>query len=271
MSAESHTTNQNFKWVVVIPTYNNARKILPVVQDSLNIAEHVMVFNDGCTDNTEELLAPYMDRLIYMKQEPNQGKGTALKAAFRKLEEMGFDYAITLDSDGQHQPKDIPKFIDRIAEKPNSIIIGARNMNVEGVPAKSSFGHKFSNFWFRVETGISLADTQTGYRLYPLGLMNKIKTFTKRYEYELEILVKSAWKGINIETVHIDVLYPTGEDRISHFIPAKDFTKISFLNTYFVILAFLYYRPLLWFRAIKKKSLEKYGATIFWAWMTPMQ
>jgi glycosyltransferase involved in cell wall biosynthesis len=95
----------------------------------------------------------------------NQGKGNGLKTGFRKAKELGYDYAITIDSDGQHYPDDIPVFVEALLqEKEDVLLIGNRNMSQDGIPKKSSFGNRFSNFWFWFETGIKLEDTQSGYR-----------------------------------------------------------------------------------------------------------
>ncbi len=99
-----------------------------------------------------------------------KAKGYALKKGFALAKEKGYDYAITIDSDGQHSADDLPAFAKKLKEEPEAIIIGSRNMEKEGIPGKSSFGMKFSNFWFWVETGIRHPDTQSGFRLYPLEI-----------------------------------------------------------------------------------------------------
>ena len=98
-------------------------------------------------------------------------------------------------------------------------------MTQEGVPKKSSFGNKFSNFWFWFETGIKLEDTQSGYRLYPLKTIPK-NYFTRKFEFEIEVIVRSAWNGVAVKNVPIKVLYDPSE-RVSHFRPFKDFTRIE--------------------------------------------
>ena len=140
---------------------------------------------------------------------------------------------------------------------PDAIIIGARNMDQESVPGKSSFGHKFSNFWFWVETGISAPDTQSGYRLYPLLLLEDIRFTTRKYEFEIEVLVRAAWRGIRVESVPVSVYYAPKETRISHFRPVKDFSRISVLNTVLVILTFFYIKPRNFFRALGSKKKRR--------------
>jgi uncharacterized protein (DUF2062 family) len=168
--------------------------------------------------------------------------------------ELGYLYAITIDSDGQHFAKDLPLFLQKLESEGASIIIGARNMAQESVPGKSSFGHKFSNFWFTVETGIKAPDTQSGYRLYPVGILRNMKFFTRKYEFEIEVLVRAAWKGIPVLSVPVSVYYPPADQRISHFRPFRDFTRISILNTVLVLITFLYIRPRDFFRELFLKK-----------------
>jgi hypothetical protein len=151
-----------------------------------------------------------------------------------------------------------------VDQHPSAIIIGARNMDQASVPGKSSFGNKFSNFWFWVETGIRRNDTQSGYRLYPVKSLNGMQFFTKKYEFEIEVIVRAAWNGIEVLEVPVKVFYPEKEKRISHFRPFRDFSRISVLNTVLVTLAFLYIKPRDLFRSIKKKISGRSCVSPFW-------
>lgn len=244
--------NDEFKAIkccVVIPTYNNAGTLANVVDDVLKYTDQILVVNDGSTDDTERILAGYVDKITVLSHRVNKGKGRALRTAFDWAWENDYHQAITIDSDGQHFANDLPGFIKSIEEEPGTLFIGARNMNQENVPGKSSFGNRFSNFWFWVETGIKLTDTQSGYRSYPLIAMKGMRLITNKFEFEIEAIVKSAWRGIDVKNIPIKVHYEPGDDRISHFRPFRDFTRISVLNTYLVALALIYYIP---FRFLQK-------------------
>lgn len=229
---------------VLIPTYNNDKTLRKVIEGVLvySVKDDVIVINDGATDSTKEILDSYGDKIILIDYPKNKGKGHALKLGFKEAIKRGFANAITIDSDGQHYPDDIPLFIEEAINSPGTLLMGARNMDQEGVPGKSSFGNRFSNFWFNLETGINLPDTQTGFRLYPLMPLQRIKLFTTKFETEIEVIVKMAWRNVPIKPVNIRVKYDPDE-RVSHFRPFKDFTRISILNTYFVTLTLLYYLP----------------------------
>ncbi len=241
---------------VIVPTYNNAGTLKNVLDGILKYTHNLMVVNDGSTDETRSILNQYTD-IHVIENKVNQGKGYSLRRSFREAVNSGYDYAITIDSDAQHSTDDLPKFLSALEKNPNTLIIGARNMDQKGIPGKSSFGHKFSNFWYRIETGIKLPDTQTGYRLYPLLKLSGMKFLTKKFEFEIEVLVRAAWKGIPITSIPVSVHYPPANERISHFRPFKDFTRISILNTILVLLAILIFRPILYFRNFNLEKFKK--------------
>ena len=245
------------KCAVIITTYNNAGTIATVIADVKEYSSDVIVVNDGCTDNTAEILAGIEDIRV-IDYGKNKGKGYALKLGLKRAYEWGYDYAITIDADGQHYADDIPVFIDRIEEEPNSLLVGARNLAADNMPSKNTFANKFSNFWYRVETGNRLTDTQSGYRLYPLKPLQNIRLLTRRYEFEVEIIVRAAWRGINVENVPIKVYYPPVEERVSHFRPFKDFTRISILNTILVFYALILYYPWRFLRQLTPSNIKKF-------------
>lgn len=248
---------------VVIPTYNNGGTIIDIVNRSKNECDDVIVVCDGCTDSTLELLQEVKDITIVTNTR-NQGKGAALKRGFRKAMEMGFSYAITLDADGQHYPEDIPVMLDANIQHPGALIVGQRK-GVEN--AERSFGSKFanafSNFWFCVQTGHRLADTQTGYRLYPLKKLSWLGMLTSRYEAELELLVFASWHGVEIVSKQVGVFYPPKDERISHFRPVRDFSRIFVLNTCLCILAIVYALPLKILRMTATAARTAYSLALF--------
>ena len=233
---------------VVIPTYNNAGTVRRVVEDTLRQCADVIVVDDGCTDGTADILAS-ISGITVVRYGRNRGKGYALKAGFRKALDMGFAYAVTLDADGQHYPDDIALFLEANRRHPGALIVGSRRL--EGVDRSkgSNFANKFSNFWFWVQTGHRLSDTQTGYRLYPLKRLHGLGLLTARYEAELELLVFASWHGVELVPISVGVYYPPRAERVSHFRPGKDFARISVLNTVLCLLAVVYGLPLrLWRR-----------------------
>lgn len=243
------------KCCVIIPTYNNGKTLKKVVDEVLIYTSNIIIVNDGSTDNTDLILKDYK-HLTQIHFAKNKGKGLALREGFKHAFEDGFKFAITIDSDGQHFASDIPIFLEALQKYKKVLLIGARNMSQESVPKNSSFGNKFSNFWFWVETGNKLSDTQSGFRLYPLKTLNKIKFYTTKFEFEIEAIVKVSWRGIHVKNVPVNVLY--AEDRVSHFRPYKDFLRISVLNTWLVLVALFYIKPRDLFLRIKRMGIRRF-------------
>ena len=223
---------------VIVPTFNNATTIRDVVERCKEQSDDVIVVNDGCTDSTASILAA-IEGITIVTLSHNSGKGTALKMGFRKALEMGFSYAITLDADGQHFPEDIPLMLKANIENPGALIVGERK----------DWKH--------------LKDTQTGFRLYPLRKLHGLSLLTSRYEAELELLVFAAWHGVRLVSQPVNVYYPPREQRVSHFRPGLDFTRIFILNTILCFLACVYGLPLYVWRAFMVFFRTAYSLLFF--------
>ena len=224
-------SSPNYRLCIIIPTYNNAGTIRQVVDDACRICADVIVVNDGSTDDTSEILSTLPGTTTVVSYAKNKGKGHALVEGFRKAKELGFTHAVTMDADGQHFADDIPLLVEAMKKDPDAIIVGSRNLTEENMPRQNTFANRFSNFWFRLQTGIDLPDTQSGFRLYPLASLRGLGLITSRYEAELELMVFAAWAGVSVLSVPVRVYYPPAEERVSHFRPVYDFFRISVLNT----------------------------------------
>jgi len=248
------------KCCILIPTYNNEKTLASVLQDLSLYTTNLVVVNDGSTDDTQNILQKFPDLEILHFPE-NCGKGEALKQGFIVAENLGYDYAITIDSDGQHYPDDLDVFLKELEnKKPGDreiLLVGDRNMGQDGIPGKSTLGNKFSNFWYLVVTGIQLTDTQSGYRLYPLQVINSIKLYTRKFEFEIENIVKAAWRKVVVKNVPIKVFYEK-EDRVTHFRPFWDITRIVLLYMWFVLVSFFYIHPRNKYQDFKQKGFRRF-------------
>ena len=221
---------------VVIPVYNHALTLAQVIAGARAFLP-VIVVNDGSTDGTAAVLAKESGIAIVTLPE-NQGKGAALKAGFARAQELGYTHAITLDADGQHPTPTIPAFAEACRRQPDAFIIGVRELKQAGAPLPRRLTNALSTFWFKVETGVPLTDTQCGYRCYPLEAARHLPVKFGRYAYELEVMVLAAWAGIPLVPLPFPVDYAAPTSRLSHFNPLRDFAHISRLHSRLSMLAF---------------------------------
>ena len=253
VQASSITAHIGTDICFVVPFYNNPGTVRSVIELIQGSGYRVIAVNDGSTDTVclqEAELAKPSALVSYAK---NKGKGYALRQGFKKALELGFSYAVVFDADGQHTLAGAEAMIDKALslspeERLRSIIVGSRTKR--GADSGGKFANNFSNFWLKVQTGKKLGDTQSGLRLYPLEKICRMNFLGNRYEFETEVLVKSAWNSVKLLEVPVDVIYP--QDRVTHFRKGKDFTRISLMNTYLTLGALFYGYPKMLLRKLFK-------------------
>jgi glycosyltransferase involved in cell wall biosynthesis len=221
--------SENLKVIIVIPVYNHGKTLRSMVIKALATGSDVLVVDDGSTDGGLETLSGLKYRAV--RHPENRGKGAAILTAAKEAEGMGKTHIVTIDADGQHDPADFLRFLPVIQENPLALVLGTRIFDKKASPLLSRFGRSFSNFWFRVQTSSSLKDTQSGFRAYPLAVLAWLKVHDQRFSFEVEVLVKAAWAGIEIKEVYISVFYPPSRERVSHFHLIRDNLALSLLNT----------------------------------------
>lgn len=207
-----------------IPVYNNRATLRAVVERCLEMLPgHVVVVDDGSTDASASDLLSGLD-VVILKHETNRGKGAAILTASRYVEEQGGVHMITLDADAQHDPRDIRRFIPPLMQDDDVLLVGARDFSDDNpnIPPKSRFGRRFANFWLRIEAGVAVSDSQSGFRSYPVRHMNRLGFRGRGFDLEAEVLTRAAWAGIEIKDVEISVWYPPAGERVTHFRPGRD-------------------------------------------------
>lgn len=229
--------NNKVKFVIVIPVYNHAKSLRDVVLKALEVHDTVMVVDDGSTDGGLDTLKG-LD-IIVLQHPINRGKGAALLTAAKASRRLGMTHMVSIDADGQHNPDDFKRFVPLVKKDPHAIIVGKRDFQTMDVPGLSRFGRHFSNFWLRLQTGEAVRDTQSGFRSYPLAVLERLKLRENGYAFEVEVLVKAAWAGIALREVDISVYYPPGSERISHFHVFRDNLRLSLLNTKLTLRSFV--------------------------------
>ncbi|MCF6174036.1 MAG: glycosyltransferase family 2 protein [Campylobacteraceae bacterium] len=223
---------------IVIPTYNSPY-IKEVVEDVKKYGYTVIVVDDGSTNSID--LQNFNIHVITHKT--NLGKGEAILSGAKKAKELGFEFFVTMDADKQHISSQIQKLLD--SYKQDTIVIGCRDFESENVPKSSIFGRKFSNFWVNLETFKSLKDTQSGFRIYPVSILN-LNIKKRRFDFEIEVLVLHCFNGGDVKEVGVECYYPPIEKRISHFDKVKDNMRLSIIHTKLVVQRFFFLRGFLW-------------------------
>jgi uncharacterized protein (DUF2062 family) len=240
------------KCCVIIPCFDHPTTVAAVAQSAQKFCP-IIVVDDGSTKPLPELPDCTLIRL-----EKNFGKGAALRAGFRRAVEFGFTHAITMDADGQHFAEDLPKFLAAAQARPEALIVGVRNLREAGAPGHRQCSNAVSTFWFRVETGVRLPDTQCGFRCYPLALTEKLKAKSERYAFELEFMVRAAWTETPVVPVPVKCTYAPEQIRQSHFRPVVDLARITTMNIGLVLQSWFVPQTLraIWSRGERKSFSE---------------
>jgi glycosyltransferase involved in cell wall biosynthesis len=228
--------------VALIPVYDNAATVADVVRGAREAIADVLVVSDGSTDGSGDRAEEAGARVVRL--EANSGKGAALLRGMEEARALGFTHAVVLDADGQHPPREIPRLLGAAKTDTRRIWIGVRRMPEEGVPRSSRVGRAISNFWTTVDGWRRCRDAQCGFRVYPLELVLGLACRERRFAFEMEVLVRAAWRGARFGHADVDVLYPTGAARVSHFKKGRDNLRFSWLS-FRLFLGMLVRAPLL--------------------------
>ncbi|MHB8151037.1 MAG: glycosyltransferase family 2 protein [Desulfobulbia bacterium] len=215
------------KVAVIIPVYNHEQRIGEVIRQAMKLGLPLFVIDDGSTDTTPKIIRD-IPGISVIRHPVNLGKGAALLTGFAAAVGQGCDWAITIDGDGQHFPEDATSLLRAAGENRRIIVVGRREgMAGKNVPWTSRFGRGFSNFWVWAAGGPRIADSQSGFRLYPLPEALHLGVKATRYQFEVEVLVRAKQRGINTVEAPVRVVYQAKGERVSHFQPWRDFWRNS--------------------------------------------
>ena len=225
-STETSTALDPARVLVVIPALNEAASIRGVVEGVRNHLPHVVVIDDGSTDATSaEAKAGGAEVL---RSERNEGKGGALVRGFRWALEKKMLLVLTLDADGQHDPRDIPKFLEAYQRTGIPVLIGNRMWNPEGMPWLRRMTNRGMSRLLSALTGRSLPDSQNGFRLYEVELLRHLTLESRHYEAESEILLRLGRKGLRMDVVRIDPVYHAEQSKISPLLDSARFIRMLY-------------------------------------------
>jgi glycosyltransferase involved in cell wall biosynthesis len=214
------------RFAIIIPVYNHGRSVEAVVREARALHLPIYVVDDGSTDEGPRILRR-IPGIHLLRHRVNRGKGAALLTGMRAAAATA-QWAITLDADGQHHPRDARALMAALTPGSRPIVVGVRtHMLDSGAPWTSRSGREFSNFWVRLAGGPRIKDSQSGFRIYPLAEVLNLGVRAMRYQFEVEVLVRAAWQRIPVIQVPVTVIYQKGSERVSHFRPFIDFMRNS--------------------------------------------
>lgn len=233
--------------VVVAPTYNNATTVVQVLDGARRLGLPIIVINDGSTDNTPVVLEAWRSALpqpavVTLLAHPrNRGKAAALRTGFEAAASAGHTHAVTLDTDGQLDPAQIPDLLAVARRHPDALVVGARDERQRDYPALSRLGRRASNLLVRLESGVRVRDSQCGLRVYPLALLRALRCRAGRYAFETEVITRAGWAGCPVLDVPVACRYAglPGGRRVSHFRPLVDSLRAVALHARLMLRALL--------------------------------
>ena len=216
------------KICLLLPAYNESKTIGQIIQESSEFINDIIVIDDGSSDETAEIAGACS--AICLKNPTNCGKGNALRKGFAYALARGYELVFTMDSDGQHQPVDIPRFLEHFGNTQPDILIGARDTQDfrTSMPLHRRVNNRLISYVGSKLCGQRVPDFQSGYRLIRAEVLRQVKLETERYETESELLIKAGRLGFRIESLPIQTRYG---DEISHIKPLREmwlFTKLLF-------------------------------------------
>jgi uncharacterized protein (DUF2062 family) len=215
-----------FAPVVVAPTFNNGRSLADILSRIATTKVPVIVVDDGSTDSTATILSDWQSKCpathTVLTHPQNRGKAAALRTAFQHATQMGFTHAVTIDTDGQLAPEDIPSLLQLAKLSPEALVIGERDAAAADYPARSRWGRRFSNLLIRMESGAIVVDSQCGLRVYPLVLVESIPCVSEYFGFETEIITRATWASVSMVGGPVSCRYLPPGEQVSHFKPWID-------------------------------------------------
>lgn len=213
--------------MVITPTYQHAATLPDILRRIQSLGLALIVVDDGSSDGTkgflESLKAQDSVGLLQVEtHERNQGKAAALQTGFAAARSGGFTHAVTIDSDGQLDPEQIPMMLEAARSHPQALVLGRRSGQATGMPQANRIGWHMSALGIWLETGVRVADSQCGLRVYPLSMLDAVRCQAGRFGFEAEVITRAVWAGLPLVEVPVSCHYPDEARRKSHFRPWRD-------------------------------------------------
>ncbi len=235
--------------LLLIPSYNSGAIVIDVVKQSLEVWHPIWVVIDGSNDGSEtalQELAQSEEHLTVLTHPINQGKGSAVYTGIEKALENGFTHVLTMDADGQHPITEIQAMMTLSSEHLEAMILGVPVFD-QDAPASRVQGRKISNFWANLETlWAGIGDSLFGFRVYPIRPLRAVMDatcFARRFDFDPEVVVRLAWRGIPAINKPVPVRYLSPEQGgVSHFNFLRDNVLLTWMHIRLVF-GFLFRLP----------------------------
>lgn len=204
---------------VLICAFNEADHINEVVRSALKQnPDKVIVVDDGSTDGTADRAEKAGAYVV--RNSENMGKGASLNRGFDLIAQHPCDAVIVIDGDGQHDPSEIPRFLDAYRRTGIPVLIGNRMADVQGMPFVRRYTNRFMAWVLNRLVKIYVADPPCGYRFYRADVLPFIRSRESRFAFEFDVLVHAALRRIRIDSVRVSTIY--NRKRRSHVAPVRD-------------------------------------------------
>jgi glycosyltransferase involved in cell wall biosynthesis len=210
--------------LAVIPCFNEETRIADVVRRCLQHTDAALVVDDGSTDETAERAKAAGATVILHGR--NRGKGVALNTGYAYAVRHGYDAVVTLDGDGQHDPDEIPKFLEAARSDGVHVVLGSRMTDVKDMPGLRRWTNRTTSRFVSRLSGQPMQDSQTGFRLIKRAVLEEVRCVTRNYEAESEILIKAGRRGFRIVEVPISTIYHGGKSSINPVIDTLRFIRL---------------------------------------------
>lgn len=214
--------------LTLIPCYNEEPRIAKVVRACLRQTDAVLVVDDGSADDTAAVARKA--GALAIRYEPNRGKGVALNVGYAYAVRKGYDAVVTLDGDGQHDPAEIPRFIEAAQPDDVHIVLGCRMMDVRDMPRIRRFTNRATSRFVSWMAGQEIVDSQTGFRLIKREVLEAVRCTSRNYDAESEILIKACRRGFRVVEVPVATIYNGGRSSIRPVMETLRFARLMLRN-----------------------------------------
>lgn len=202
---------------VVIPAYNAAKTLGPLMRQIRQMGLDAVVVDDGSTDETARIASDAGTLVI--SHLGNQGKGTAIRTGFAFALQAGYDAVVTLDSDGQHDPGDIPRLLEAVSHSRAALVVGNRLRDDAAMPRVRRWTNRLMSWIVSAVSRQRIPDSQCGFRAIRREALSTLQLSCRRFDVESEVLLDAARRGWTIASVPVRTIY---NGHASHIRPVQD-------------------------------------------------